>query len=552
MIIDAHSLPNNKATETDVCIVGAGPAGMTLAREFIGQPFRVCVLESGGLEPEKEIQSLAWGENIGLPYYPLDTARSRCFGGSPYRWLLEIGDNRIGARLRPLDEIDFEERDWIPYSGWPFNKAHLDPYYERAQVICQSGPFTYKVEDWENPESTPRLPLLNGRVTTAMFHLIPRDAFVRDYVDELRRAENVSTYLHATVVEVETAETAQSVSRLRVTGLHRKTFWVSAKLFILALGGIETPRLLLLSNKTHHTGLGNQNDLVGRFFMEHPHLWSGFYIPSNPDMFNSTGLYTLHTINRVPIEGKLTISEEVLRHEKLLNYCVSIHPSALISLPSIRKPAATGVHRVQQICSAVRRGDIPDFNRHLSTLFPVVNEFSIAIYRRLMRVFNKFVMLRKFEVFRLNHQAEQEPNPNSRITLSDKRDALGQNHVRLDWQVSPRDIRSMIRAQEIIDQELRRAGLGRLEIELHDDTPPPDLHGGWHHMGTTRMHVNPKMGVVNENCQVHGVSNLFIAGPSVFPTGGYANPVLTIVALAARLADHVKKLMTLNITKYDI
>ena len=143
-------------------------------------------------------------------------------------------------------------------------------------------------------------------------------------------------------------------------------------------------------------------------------------------------------------------------------------------------------------------------------------------------------------VFELNHMTEQSPNPHSRVTLSDERDIFGRNRVRLDWRLTPLDMRSIIKAQEIIDQELRYAGLGRLEIELRTETPPEHLEGGWHHMGTTRMHRDPKRGVVDEHCRVHEITNLFIAGPSVFPTGGYANPVLTFVALAIRLADYIK------------
>jgi choline dehydrogenase-like flavoprotein len=544
MIVDARSLPKDETIETDVCIVGAGVAGVPLAREFIGQEFRVCLLESGGLEPDRVTQSLYWGENVGHPYYPLDTARTRCFGGTSHLWLIEVGANRLGGRMHPHDEIDFEERDWIPYSGWPFDKAHLDPYYERAQSICQLGPFTYDVEDWEDPEKTPRLPFVSDRVKTTIFQFGPRDPFFRDYCEEIKHADNITTCLHANVVEIETTETAQTVTRLRVACLGGNQFWVSAKLFILAAGGIEIPRLLLLSNKVQSAGLGNQHDLVGRFFMEHPHLWSGVYVPSDPNIFNSTALYKIRMVNKVPIMGKLVLAEEVLRREKLLNYCVSIHPSALP-----RKLLPKGINSFRVLRSAIVRGEIPDdFSRHLGNVITNIDDVAIAAYEKVVRdvggVFNKHKRSPKIEVFRLSHMTEQAPNPNSRVTLAAERDALGQNRVQLDWQLSPMDIRSIIRAQEIVDEELYRAGLGRLQIEMHDETPPHNLTGGWHHMGTTRMHIDPKKGVVDENCRVHNISNLFIAGPSVFPTSGYANPVLTAVALTVRLADHVKKLVT--------
>ena len=139
MIHDARSVPKNYTVKADICVIGAGVAGITVAREFIGQQFRVCILESGGLEPDKETQALYRGEISGHPYYPLDTARARQFGGSSARWLLELGRGQLGGRLRPLDSIDFEERDWVPYSGWPFDRPHLDPYYIQAQRICKAG-----------------------------------------------------------------------------------------------------------------------------------------------------------------------------------------------------------------------------------------------------------------------------------------------------------------------------------------------------------------------------------------------------------------------------
>jgi len=549
MIFDARSLPENETIETDVCIVGAGTAGITLAREFIGQEFRVCLLESGGLEPDKETQALCWGENIGHPYYPLDTARARYFGGSSNRWHVALGDNCLGARMRPLDEIDFEERDWLPYSGWPFGKSHLDPFYKRAKSISKIEPFTYDVADWEDPEKRPRLRFIGDRVKTVIFKFGSRDPFIRDYPQEVKHTANITTYLYANVVEIDTDETAKIVTRLRVACLHGNSFWLSAKVFILATGGIEVPRLLLLSTKRQSSGLGNQNDLVGRFFMEHLHWWSGYYFPSNSEIFKFTGLYNnIHAVNKVPIIGKLALSEDVLRREKLLNYSVQLLPRVVLktSLYQVFYPStpSKGVASCKKLLSAICRGGIPDdFGEHVRNVISGIDDIAMAPYRRFRRKVIKRFNRKRVKVFRLAHMTEQAPNPNSRVTLGPERDSLGQRRIKLDWQLSPIDILSSIRAQEIIDEELRRAALGRLYIQMKDETPPPHLNGGWHHMGTTRMHVDPKKGVVDENCRVHGTSNLFVAGPSVFPTGGYANPALTVVALTVRLGDHIKSLM---------
>jgi len=547
MIIDARSVPEEEVIETDVCIVGVGIAGITLAREFIGRPFRVCLLESGGFEPDKVTQSLYWGENVGHPYYPLDTHGTRCFGGTAHRWHAALGNYHLGVRLRPLDEIDFEKRDWVPYSGWPFDKAHLNPYYERAHKVLQIGPYAYDVESWADPEKTPPLPL-NGRVRTTIFQFGPRDPFIGEYRDEIAQAMNITTFLYANAVEIETNETAQTATRIRVACLEGRRFWVSAKVFILAAGGIEIPRLLLLSNKVQSTGLGNQHDLVGRFFMEHPHLWSGFYIPANLEIFKRATLYRIHTVNKVAIMAKLTLAEEVLRHERLLNYCVSIHPSTMPRRLRYPEVTAKGITSLKTLHRTARRGKLPKgLGHHLGNVIADVDDLARVGYRIIRRRLDKAITKHKkprLEVFRLNHMSEQAPNPNSRVTLIPERDALGQPRVQLDWQLSPLDVHTIVRAQEIISEELHRAGLGHLHIELHDTTPPTDLHGGYHQMGTTRMHNDPRQGVVDGNCRVHGVSNLFIAGPSVFPTVGYANPVLTFVALALRLADHVKELMS--------
>src|SRR4030067_1424010 len=203
MIIDARSLPSRKEIETDICIVGAGTAGITLAREFIGTGFRVCLLESGGQKADPGTQSLAWGENVGHPYFSLDTAYARFFGGSTNRWMIDTGGYRLGARMRPFDPIDFEERDWVPYSGWPFGKTHLDPFYGRAQRILNIEPTSFNISDWEENNGSKHLAFTDDRVETVIFKVGLRDYFLKTYLPEVSAAPNVTTFQYSNVTNIE-------------------------------------------------------------------------------------------------------------------------------------------------------------------------------------------------------------------------------------------------------------------------------------------------------------------------------------------------------------
>ncbi|ARV58642.1 GMC oxidoreductase [Nostocales cyanobacterium HT-58-2] len=547
MLINAQTLPTGESIETDVCIVGAGPAGITLAREFTSANFRVCLLESGGLEFDTKTQSLCQGESVGNLFGSLNDQRRLQFGGTANSWKIRLGDNQIGVRYVPLDTIDFEKRDWLPYSGWPFNKSHLDQFYQRAQVVCKLGAFDYDAEVWQNAK-TPQLPF-KSRVTTSIFQFGPRAVFTHEYREELKQAKNVTIYLNANLMEIETEETAQTVTRLRVACLSGNEFWVRAKVFILAAGGIENARLLLLSNKTQTSGLGNQNDLVGRFFMDHPLVSCGQLIPASPDIFNKTALYDLRRVKNIPIMGKLTLTKEVMRREQLLNISALLFP--------IPKPyQLKAVNSLKTLLTSINDSQVQKNSLKLLNNVVLGLDYILpAAYRALIKhqpflpslAWGGWSYLQdneqRFSRFEVLHQTEQAPDPDNRITLSGDRDRLNRQKVKLNWRWSDIDIRTIKRAQDILKEEIACAGIGQLEIERDGNLPKLIHPGTHHHMGTTRMHDDPKQGVVDRNCKVHGVSNLFIAGSSVFPTGGYANPTLSIVALAIRLADHVKTVM---------
>jgi choline dehydrogenase-like flavoprotein len=516
MLLDARTVPANTVIETDVCIIGAGAAGITLAKEFAGKPFRVCLLESGGFEYDEKTQDLYRGETVGV-HLPLNVMRLRYFGGSTNHW---------GNYCSPLNDIDFEAREWVPHSGWPFKKSHLTPFYLRAQAVCQLGPFTYEPEFWASKNS-PRLPFVDDCVSTSIFQTRePPIRFGTVYREEILKASNITTILHANVLNLEVDHTGRTVSRLRVGRFQSKPFAVAANVFVLATGAIENARLLLTSNDVIRVGLGNKNGLVGRFFMSHALCNPALFLPSDPLLRATLYMNSKPALDKLRVTGHLTLSPETQREHKLLNF------NAVLSPIYVARTALLSLKRLMS-------RDFDSLAKDLRNIIGDMDGVAKATYTKL------FKGVIPVQAYSLTTAIEQAPNPESRVSLSSERDAFSIPRVKIDWRLAPVDRRSLRRSLEILAMQLGRAGLGRLRIDLNqqDQSWPDVLRDTGHHIGTTRMHLDPKQGVVDENCRVHGVSNLFVAGSSVFPTSGHANPTLTIIALALRLADHVKRIM---------
>ncbi|XHX77227.1 MAG: GMC oxidoreductase [Stenomitos frigidus ULC029] len=544
MIIDARSLPPDTVLETHICIVGAGPAGLTLAREFANQETQVYLLESGGIELDEEIQSLCEGTVNGDPYPELHETRRRQMGGTSHCWEGQNGYQEYGFRCLPLDEIDFEQRDWLPYSGWPFNKAHLDPFYERAQAVCQIGPYAYDVAAWENKQAM-RLPFKGDRIATTMSQYAPRYPFTHEYPEVIRQTSNITTVLYANVIEIETDETTQTVTRLRVASSRTKQFSLTAKVFILATGGLENARLLLASNRQQAAGLGNQNDRVGRFFMDRPIL-SCTLIPYKKALFKQTALYDIYQTKNVPVMARVQLTETVMRQEHLLNNGAQLFPRPL----EHQREAALAL---RSLLSSLRNAKpSQDILKHLQAALQGMDYVMAASFWAALRRIPSlrqgswsYLPLEKqrFSQFEIFYQIEQAPNPNNRVVLSAQQDHFGQPKVELHWRLNHIDIENAVRVQEIWAEEFEKAGFGQLQFARDRKDWRFEKSAMHHHLGTTRMHYDPKQGVVDENCKIHGMTNLFVAGSSVFPTAGYANPTLTIIALSLRLADHIKTLI---------
>lgn len=555
MFRDTRDAPPGAELEADICIIGAGPAGITLARELAGSGARICVLESGGLEADDRTQSLADGRVVGDPYHALIRTRRRRFGGTAHAWIVDLLNGQTGFRSGPLDPIDFEQRDWLPHSGWPFDRAHLEPYYARAHRFCGFGRGGYGGSEWETPDARP-LPLDERVVGTDVWQHAPATQFTRNHRDALDRAGDVEVWLHANVVELETNDTGTAVTRAAVACIDGPRIRVAARLFVLACGGLENARLLLLSDRVHARGLGNQHDLVGRFFMEHPYVRAATWRPSRPALYRELALYDVQRRGDAVTVGKLHLAEETQRRERLLGVGATIEARHRW----FRRYRQESVNAFAALLGGATRGRLPtDAAGQLRLAIGGLDYVALAALRKITgrRIFPRFVpgpdvvegggwsrmtdAADRFDIFEITFHCEQAPHADNRVSLSDTRDILGCRATLLRWRWMESDIESAMRAERVLAREIERAGLGAVRPERTRGRPLMLQGGVYHHMGTTRMHDDPAQGVVDANCRVHGIANLYVAGSSVFPTGGYINPTLTIVALAMRLADHVKR-----------
>jgi choline dehydrogenase-like flavoprotein len=517
---------NGELIETDLCIVGAGPAGITIAKQFQTGQTRVCLLESGGREVERRPQRRNRGESVGYPLHRLDRSRVRAFGGASRHWPPDEG-----LAVRPLDPIDFEARSGLPRSGWPFDRAHLEPWYVSAQAVCQGGPYDYDPTGWTATDAR-AFDLDDGTVGTTMFQHGP--AAFDGYHAELAAAPAVTVFQHATVTELLPDEhDPDRVDRAAVRRDDGSHFFVRARIFVLATGGIETPRLLLLSRRAHPAGLGNAYDLVGRFFAERLSARSGYVVPDRPELIDQAGFYDIRPARGTRVQGALRVPDAVQRERQLRNCAFFLlRRDASITAEAVRSLAT-------MVKAARRRPIAPGMPGHVRNV--VTGPRGLAGYAAGVVAARRGGGRPRPEVLVLRVQAEQAPNPDSRITLGDRTDEFGLPVARVDWRASEDDVASIRSSQELLDAAFRSAGLGRIEGMLGSEHPPVLFEGNYHHLGATRMHPAAREGVVDVDAKVHGVRNVYVAGSSVFPTYGCSNPTLTIVALALRLADHVAK-----------
>lgn len=558
MINNISSIPSDSRLETDICIIGSGAAGIAIALALSGRGLNIIVLESGIETIHKDTQNLYAGEVADeLLHSPPDKYRHRRFGGSTAIW---------GGRCMPFDPIDFEKREYIPQSGWPIGYDDLAPYFSAANQLLEAGEYAYDADEVFGKDK----PLFKGfessvLLTSNMERFSCPTNVAQRYRYRLEKAKDIQVILGANCTGVRLNTSGEHVDHLDVASLNGKKIKVIAQQVVMATGGIETARLLLASNDVCKTGIGNQYDLVGRYYQCH--------IAGNLGKLTIFGPTTnVRHGYEVSPEGiycrrRLSLTAATQRKIQAGNMVARLHFPKIVD-PSHKIGVLSGLFLAKNFISYEYGKRLKDGRASLSTYFKHLSNIVLDpvdtikflhhwITKRTFakRKFPSVILRNKSNQFTLEIHSEQYPNPNSRISLIEERDPLGMQRVKIDWQYLPEDIESVRRSLEVIKEEFDKSGIGRFEFnaeQLEEDLTRFGAYGG-HHIGTARMGNDPKTSVVDANCKVHHVDNLYVASSAVFPTSGQANPTLTIAAISLRLADHLaKKMQASNQARHTI
>ena len=525
-IEDFRSLDLGSPLGTDLCIVGSGFAGWTIAEELRDSGLRILILESGGIKPEPDSDALSEIESVGVP---LINGRSRVLGGTSHIWT---------GRCIPLDGIDYETRPWVPLSGWPFERDTIAPYLDRASEYLGAGPYRPD-RTRPNPVGFAERPDVDPALLTSTWWQYSggnKRKPVRFGPDFLARGStNLRVLVHATVTHLNTDASGAILELVEIADARGKRATVQPRAVVLCAGGVENARILLYSNRTMPRGVGNGYDVVGRFLMDHPH--TADLVRFDPrDRARVHALFGPYEADgprgQQMWEWGLALSPAVQRRDGLLN-CAA--------LPEEYLAPDDPIEAAKRLCRGPRGHAMSDLGLIVSQPGFVLG----ALYARL----RKRLVTRKLRKIGMFARVEQTPDRDSRIRLTEQRDRLGLPIPEMDWRIGGQERASLAVLGQNIASEFKRLGLLPVYVAdwaqdgRHDDAMLVD---SCHPSGTTRMASNPRYGVVDANCQVHGVAHLYAAGSSVFPTVGHANPTLTIVALAIRLAHHLRERLSAN------
>jgi choline dehydrogenase-like flavoprotein len=541
--------------ESEVAVVGAGPAGIIVALELARAGHQVLLIESGGERFDPQRQEL--GETVGtdLHHDPMSLATRRQVGGASNLW---------GGRCVPFDPIDFEAREVTGEAGWPLAYDDVGPYMERAAEWCRCGEPVFNAG--EVPELAGRT-LVPGwedgdvRASDLERWSLPT-RFGAVYREALDRTPGLRLATDLTCTEVVPAEGGdehggRKVDHLVARRADGSRVEVRTRRYVLAAGGLENTRLLFASRRRDPRGLGNHSGHLGRWYMAHVEVRVGRV------RFTTPPEATIHSHERdregVYVRRRFSFDPEVQRTERLPNSVLwlvneevgnAAHGSGVLSFVYLMLASPLGGRFVAE---GIRRHHLQtlepprlrDHFRNVLRDLPGTVRFAVKFaYERFLRRGRKvpgFFVPSPVNAYPLCYHGEHLPQRESRVEPTDELDALGMPRLRTHLRFSDRDVAAVRRAHELLDRSLREQGLGRVEF-LYDDVEAAvreQLFGGYHQSGTTRMAADPADGVLDASLAVHGFDDLFVASSSAFPTSSQANSTFMLTAFAVRLADQL-------------
>lgn len=552
MILDAKNIENLAQLTTDVCIVGSGAAGITLALELSRRNIDVVVLTGGRERESAADRDLYRGTpDAGHPHEPLEENRRRVFGGTTVAW---------GGRCIPLEPIDFSPRPWVPNSGWPVPYAEVRPYFDRAMELCEAGPFSFDAADVFSPDRGPLLDDFDNEdiSSTNLERWSPPTNFAKRYKNDLRQAPSLQVILGGHAIHVQLEADGNSVKHIVASGGGEHRFFVTGRSYVLAAGGLENPRLLLNSADVHSAGIGNSADRVGRFYMSH--LTGAVEKITMADPRPVLRSAFEKDLQGVYCRRRFALTPFAQTTREVGNAIATLHRPPISSAVH-RDPLFSAAFLAKSYRDVARQGGpgaalaglraTSEARREHWKVLAGTRADSISAVARIFR--DRYLRKRRLPSVlapptaaeqHILYQTEHAPNPDSRVVLADERDAFGLRRMTVLPAFSDVDTETIVELHRLLAERFDKTGLGRVDFDEprlreHISGYPRHFNSQAHHLGTTRMSLGPADGVVDVNGEVHNVRGLFVMGGSVFPTGGHANPTLTIVALSVRLAAHL-------------